>query len=120
MTNPHSREQQEEVRKWMCSLGWTEHQNFWSLDSDTEMTTTMSKKSVAFFYKLFDTYTAQQSLKRAKEELEQLAELDYTVGETAEYLKGVNDFQEIIKQAINHLDKEIKASRLDAEGGDDE
>jgi hypothetical protein len=65
---------------------------------------------------LIDTYTAQQSLLRAKEELEQLAELDYTVGETAEYLKGVNDFQEIIKQAINHLDKEIKASRLDAEG----
>jgi hypothetical protein len=107
-SNPHSREQQEKVRKWMCSLGWTEHQNFWSLDSDTEMTTTMSKKSVAFFYKLFDTYTAQQSRLRAKEELEKLMKISLE----AVILRGH------IRNRINQLDKEIKASRLDAEGGE--
>ena len=54
---------------------------------------------------VFDTYTAEQSLKRAKEELEKVT----TAG---------HSFRAYIDNRLTHLDKEIKASRLDAEGGE--
>jgi hypothetical protein len=58
-----------------------------------------------------EAHTAQQSLKRAKEELEKIHALD--TGDSSGALAVAN----AVADCLDQLDKEIKASRLDAEGG---
>jgi hypothetical protein len=73
---------------------------------------------------LIDTYTAEQSLLRAKEELEKVVNWDRKIPEIITYHDGKRWVQENghivwtawVETRISELDKEIKASRLDAEG----
>jgi hypothetical protein len=102
MTSPHSREQLRadvlhHVQGW--NIGYPNHSN----KIDDEVTDQLMS--------LIDTYTAQQSLLRAKEELEKIHALD--TGDSSGALAVAN----AVADCLSELDKEIKASRLDAEGG---
>ena len=77
MPNPTNPNEAEDAEEWMRSLGWTKHANFYSLDSDSTMTTTMSLRSAEFFHARFESQ--HQKWLKEVEEREPKPRQDYSL-----------------------------------------
>ena len=105
MTNPHSREQLKNEVVSILAL------EFMAGSSEIVGLTKQ-------LMDVFDPYTAEQSLLRAKDTLDKVYELSPTAQFKDWKPQDAVAFYERLKAFEKQLDKEIKASRLDAEGGE--
>jgi hypothetical protein len=115
-SNPHSREQPTKLLPIEQML-WKIAASLLELDPEDHEDDEEIQPVYDKFKQLFDLYTAQKSLLSAKEEMELMQIISFEPDYDPGHIQPMT-LDEYLEDRINQLNKEIKASRLDAEGGE--